>query len=98
MTKSFETYINLAFTSTDEVDERGNIIRDMPDLSCDYYNYMHNWFIHLIMHNPKYKEVLAGVLEAFFFSFSPIENYEPCFDEEYIEDHIASILKQYTNK
>ena len=98
MTKSFETYINLTFTSTDEVDEKGNITRDIPDLSWEHYNYIHKWFIDLIVVNPKHKEVLGGVLEAFFMSFSPIENYERCFDEEYIEDHIASILKQYTNK
>jgi hypothetical protein len=98
MTKSSETYINLTFTSTDEVDEKGNITRDIPDLSWEHYNYIHNWFIDLIVVNSKHKEVLGGVLEAFFMSFSPIENYEPCFDEEYIEDHIASILKKYTNK
>jgi hypothetical protein len=92
MTKSFDNYIHLTHNATDEVDDQGNLIRDMPDLSSEYYNYMHNWFVDLMASNPKHKKVLGGVLEAFFISFSPITDYEPCFNEEYIEDHIASIL------
>ena len=94
MTTSFDSYISLIHTATDDIDDQGNIIRDIPDLSSEDYNYMHKWFVDLIVCNPKHKEVLGGVLEAFFMSFAPIENYDPCFDEEYIEDHIASILKK----
>ena len=94
MTTSFETYISLTHTCTDEIDDEGNIIRDMPDLSIEYYNYMHNWFVDLIALNPEHKEVLGGVLEAFFMSFSPIEfNGEFPFDGD-VEDHIASILEK----
>lgn len=93
MTTSFDTYTHLTHTATDESDDHGNITRDIPDLSWEHYNYMHKWFIDLIVLNPKYKEVLGGVLESFHMSFAPIEDYDPCFDEEYIEDHIASILK-----
>jgi hypothetical protein len=84
-------YANLTFSATDEIDDVGNIIRDMPDLSSDYYEYMHKWFVDLITLNPEHKEVLAGVLESFYMSFSPIEGAAP-FDEEYIEDHVESIL------
>jgi hypothetical protein len=84
----------LTHTATDEIDDEGNIIRDIPDLSSDHYNYMHDWFVHLIAHNPQHKEVLGGVLESFFICFSPIENYESSFNEECIEDHIASILEK----
>ena len=94
MTTSFDTYISLRHSATDEIDDEGNIIRDMPDLSSEYYNYMHEWFVDLIALNPEYKEVLGGVLESFFMSFSPIENYDSYFEEEFIEDHIESILKK----
>lgn len=97
MTTTFDTYINLTHSATDEIDDEGNIIRDMPDLSSEYYNYMHNWFVDLIRLNPEHKEVLGGVVEAFYMSFSPIENYDSCFDEEYIEDHIESILKKLSS-
>jgi hypothetical protein len=95
MTVSYDTYISLTHTATDEIDDDGNIIRDMPDLSSEYYEYMHKWFVDLIVFNPKHKEVLGGVLEAFCMSFSPIEGTVP-FDEEYIEDHIASILSKFS--
>lgn len=94
MTASYDTYISLTHTATDEVDDNGNIIRDMPDLSSEYYEYIHNWFVDLITLNPKHKEVLGGVLEAFYMSFSPIESDYSPVDVEYIEDHIESILSK----
>ena len=94
MMTSYDTYISLTHTATDEIDDEGNIVRYMPDLSPEYYEYMHTWFIHLIAHNPRYKEVLGGVLEAFFISFAPIEGELPRYGEECIEDQIANIINK----
>ena len=91
---SYDTYISLTHTATDEIDDEGNIIRYMPDLSPEYYQYMHTWFIHLIALNPQYKEVLGGVLESFFISFAPIEGELPLYGEECIEDQIANIINK----
>jgi hypothetical protein len=91
MMTSDDTYISLIHTATDEIDDEGNIIRYMPDLSSEYYQYMHRWFIDLIALNPEHKEVLGGVLESFFISFCPIEGYIPI---DCIEDQIAGIINK----
>jgi hypothetical protein len=89
------SYQSLWFRATDDANENDEVVREMPDMESDRYVYMHKWMIDLIHLNPQHKEVLGGVLEAFYMSFSPLEFECPFTSEEndvMIEDHISGIV------